>query len=47
MSLQGSSYTNVFLDGINISKNWNNEERNKLKYVGISRMRKITYYRNS
>lgn len=41
----GSSYENVFVDGQNISENWKNSERNRLKYVALSRQRKMAYYR--
>lgn len=41
----GSSYENVFVDGSNINENWVNSERNRLKYVALSRQRKMAYYR--
>lgn len=41
----GSSYENVFVDGVNLSENWQHHERNKLKYVALSRQRKMAYYR--
>lgn len=41
----GSSYENVFVDGQNIDANWRNSERNRLKYVALSRQRKMAYYR--
>jgi len=34
---QGSTYTNVFINEDNLDRNNNNEERNKLKYVALSR----------
>ena len=34
---QGSTYTNVMINEDNVDKNSNNEERNKLKYVALSR----------
>lgn len=45
---QGSSYTNVFVDGVDIANlTWDASGRNKLRYVSLSRMRKMAYYRIS
>lgn len=36
---QGSTYDQVFIDEIDINKHWDHVERNKLKYVALSRPR--------
>lgn len=45
--LQGSEFTNIFVDGVNINQNPTTRERNSMKYVALSRMTKMAYYRES